>query len=254
MDTQVDSRTFTCFNNFFFHLFTHFGYYLFDTCRMDTSVSHKLMECQAGNFTTNRVKSRKYDSFRSVVYYDLNTGSSFQRTNITSFTTDNSSLDFVRFNMEYSYRVFNSSFSSYSLDRLNHNTFCFLAGSQFGIIHNIVDVRLCQGFSLLFQRLYQTFFSFFSRQTGNSFQFLDFLMLQFIQFFLFLIYYDKLSFQVFLYSFRLHFLTLNLFLALVKDHFTLFQLVLSLLNLLVTQCHFLFQISFLVQELLLHFQ
>ena len=129
VDTQVDGRTFTRFDNFFFHLFAYFSYHLFDTGRMDTSVSHKLMQGQTGNFTANRVEGRKNDCFRSIVYNDFNTGSSFQSTDITSFTSDNTSLDFIRFDMEYCNRVFNGSFRSHPLDRLDNDTFGFFAGS-----------------------------------------------------------------------------------------------------------------------------
>ena len=129
VDTQVDGSTFTRFNNFFFHLFAYFSYHFFDTGRMDTTVSHKLMQGQTGNFTANRVEGRKNDCFRSIVYNDFNTGSSFQSTDITSFTSDNTSLDFIRFDMEYCNRVFNGSFRSHPLDRLDNDTFSFFAGS-----------------------------------------------------------------------------------------------------------------------------
>ena len=95
VDTQVDGCTFTGFDNFFFHLFANFSHHFLDTSRMDTSVGHKLMQCQTGNFTANRVEGRKNDSFRSVVNNDFNAGSGFQSTDVTSFTSDNTSFDFI---------------------------------------------------------------------------------------------------------------------------------------------------------------
>ena len=129
VDTQVDGCTFTGFDNFFFHLFANFSHHFLDTSRMDTSVGHKLMQCQTGNFTANRVEGRKNDSFRSVVNNDFNAGSGFQSTDVTSFTSDNTSFDFIWFNMEYRNRVFDGSFRSYPLDRLDNDTFRFFAGS-----------------------------------------------------------------------------------------------------------------------------
>ena len=37
VDAQVDSSTFTGFDDFLFYLLAYFGNYLFDTCRVDTS-------------------------------------------------------------------------------------------------------------------------------------------------------------------------------------------------------------------------
>ena len=103
MDTQVDGSALTCFDDFIFYLFTYFGYYFFDTCRVDTSVGYQLMQCQASYFAANGVECRKYDSFRGIVYYDFYTGSGFKGTDVTSFTSDDTSLDFVRFDVEYCY-------------------------------------------------------------------------------------------------------------------------------------------------------
>ena len=103
MYTKVDSGAFTCLDNLFFHLLTHFGNHLFDACRVDTSVSNQLVQCQTGYFTANRVERRKNDSLGGIIYYDFNTGSSFESTDIAAFASDDASLDFVRFNVEYSY-------------------------------------------------------------------------------------------------------------------------------------------------------
>src|SRR6202789_2306837 len=54
--TVIDYRTLTYLNYFFFYLFFGFGYYLFNTGRMDTSVSNKAVHCQTGNFPADRVK------------------------------------------------------------------------------------------------------------------------------------------------------------------------------------------------------
>ena len=254
MDTEVNSGTFTGFDDFFFNLFAYFGYYLFNTCRVDTSVGYQLVQSQTGYLTTYGVKCRKNDCFRSVIYYDFYTCSSFQCTDITSFTTDNTSFDFVRFNVEYGYRVLNGCFRSYPLNRLYHNAFCFFTGCQLGIVHDIIDVGLRLCFGLFFQRFYQAFFCFFGRQTGKCFQLFYLLMLQFVQFFFLLINNSQLGFQIFSYGVSFCFLALNLFLTLAQYHFALFQFIFSLLNLLITLRYFFFQICFFVEEFLLNFQ
>ena len=44
MNAEVDSGTFTNFNNLFFYLFVYFVYNFFDACRMDTSICNELVE------------------------------------------------------------------------------------------------------------------------------------------------------------------------------------------------------------------
>ena len=139
VDTKVDCCPFTSFDDFFLYLFAYFGHHFLNTCRMDTSVCHQLVKSQTGNFTANRVKSGKNDCFRSVVYNDFNASSGLQCTDIASFTSDDTSFDFIRFDMEYRYGVFDGSFGSYPLDRLDNDSFGFLAGSQFRIIHDVID-------------------------------------------------------------------------------------------------------------------
>ena len=156
--------------------------------------------------------------------------------------------------MEYCNGILNSRFCSYPLDRLYYDTFRFLVSSQFRIIHDVVDIGLGLCFSFLFQWFHQAFFSLFGGQSGDCFQLLDFLLLQFVKFFFFLVYNDKLRFQILFDSFGFHLLALNFFLALSEYHFALFQLVFRLLNLLISECYLFFKICFLVQEFLLHFQ
>jgi len=42
----------------------------------------------------------RHDSLRRIIHHDLNTGSGFQSTDITSLTTDDTAFDLVRFNMD----------------------------------------------------------------------------------------------------------------------------------------------------------
>ena len=84
MNTEVYSRTFTCFDDFVLQLFFHFGHNLFNTRRMDTSIADKLMESQTASFTTDRIKRRNNDSLRSIIYNDFNATGSFKCTDITT--------------------------------------------------------------------------------------------------------------------------------------------------------------------------
>ena len=105
--TEVDRRTFTYFDNLFFHLFGHFRNHFFDTRGVNTTVLHQLMQGQASYLTTHGVESRKSDRFWGIVYDDLHTGSSFERTDITSFTTDDTTFHFVILDMEHTDTILN---------------------------------------------------------------------------------------------------------------------------------------------------
>ncbi len=56
MDTEVNSCTLTCLDDFIIQLLLHLGYHLLDTGWVDTSVSYQLVESQTANLTTNRVE------------------------------------------------------------------------------------------------------------------------------------------------------------------------------------------------------
>ena len=100
MDTKVDSGSFAHFHNLVFHLFGHFRYHLFDTRRVNSSVLNELVKRKARYLTAHRVEGGKGDCFRSVIHHNLHTRSRFQRTDITSFTTDDTTFDFVILDME----------------------------------------------------------------------------------------------------------------------------------------------------------
>ena len=101
MNTKIDSSTLTGLNNFVLKLFLDFGNHLLDTGRMDTSVGHQLVECQTASLAANRVESRDDDSLGGVVDYDFNTAGSLQGTDITTLTTNHTTLDVVVVNVEH---------------------------------------------------------------------------------------------------------------------------------------------------------
>ena len=101
MYTEVDGSTFTGLDNFILKLFLNFGNNLFDTSWMDASVGHQLVECQTASLTANGVESRDDDSLGGVVDYDFNTAGSLQGTDITTLTTNHTTLDVVVVNVEH---------------------------------------------------------------------------------------------------------------------------------------------------------
>ena len=128
MDTEVDSSTFTDFNDFILHLFTCFSNHLLDTSRVNTSIDNELMQSEAGNFTTHGVETGKNDSFRSIVDDNFNTGSGFEGTNISTFAADNTSFNLVAIDIENGNGILYRRLCSYALDSLHNDTFSLFIG------------------------------------------------------------------------------------------------------------------------------
>ena len=254
MNTQVDHRTFTGFNHFVFHLFFNFRHHLFDTGRMDTSVLYQLVQCQTGNLAANRVKAGKNDRFGGIVDNDLNTGSCFQGTDVTAFTSNDTSFDLIRFDMEYGNGVFDSSFSRYTLDRLDNDLLCFFISRHLRFFHDLIDIRSCFRFGFVFQRFDQAFFRLIGRKSGKGFQLLDLPLMKFFQILFSSIHQFQLSSQIFFHRINLAVFTLQIFLTLVECQFTLFQLTFGRLDLCVPCRYLFFQIRFQMKEFFLYFQ
>lgn len=105
MNTEVNGCTFTCLNNLVFKLLLNLGNNLLYAGGVYTSVSNKLMQSKTANLTTNRIKSRYYDSLGCIINNNLNTCGSFKSTDVTSFTSDDTTLNLVVINMEHADRV-----------------------------------------------------------------------------------------------------------------------------------------------------
>ncbi len=66
-----------------------------DASRMDTAVCDKLFKASARNLAAYRIKSRKNNCLGCIVDNNVNTCKCLNRTDVTAFTTDNSSLHLV---------------------------------------------------------------------------------------------------------------------------------------------------------------
>ena len=258
MHTKVYGCTLTSLNDFLVNLLLHLRHDLLNTGRMNTSISYQLMQGQTADFTSNGVESTDNNSLWGIIYYNLNTCSSLQGTNVTTFTTNDTALYLVVLDMENSYTVLNSRFCCHTLDGLYDNSLSLLVGSHLGIIHNLVDIGSSTCLGLILKRFYQTFTSLIHTETRDLLQLGSLLLQQtphtLLHLFFFLLKYSLLGLQTCTQRIRFLLTTCQLILSLVKAEFSLLGSVLCLLNLLVTLANLLFQLSFLADELLLNFQ
>ena len=140
MDAEVNGGALTRFDNFFFHLFAHFGHDFLDACGVDASVGNELVECQAADFAAHGVEGGDDDGFGRIVYNDFHASCGFEGADVAAFASDDAALHFIVVDMEDGDAVFDSRFGSHALDALDNDALGLLIGSHFGIIHDFVDI------------------------------------------------------------------------------------------------------------------
>ena len=184
VDTQVDSCTLTSLNNLVVKLFLNLCHNLFNTSGVDTAIANQLMESQTTYLTTNGVKTTDNDSLRCIVNNDFYTTGGLQCTDISTLTTNHTAFYVIIINMEYRYTVLDGSFSSYSLDGLNHNFLCLCIRIQLGLVHNLIHISCSIGTGLVLHGLYQAVLSFLCAQSREFLQLLALFLLHLTQFIL----------------------------------------------------------------------
>ncbi len=148
---KVDGGAFTGFDDFFFHLLLHFGYYLFDTCRMDTSIGDELVKSQTADFATHGIEGADDDGFGRIVYHDFHAGSGFESADVAAFTTDDAAFHFIVVDVEDRHAILDGGFGGYALNGLNDDALGFLVGRHLGIVHDFVDIACGIGACLVLE-------------------------------------------------------------------------------------------------------
>ena len=108
MDAYFQKSCLSFFAHHGLYFFLCFFYHFLNSGRVNSAVHDQTFQSDSCHFSSDRFKSGKYDCLRRIINNKLYACQCLEGTDITSFTSDNTSLDFIRFNMEYSYRVFNS--------------------------------------------------------------------------------------------------------------------------------------------------
>ena len=117
----MDASIKGCLRSSFFNLLINvlFGFmeHLFNTCRVNTSVTNKILHSNAGDFTTNGIMSRNRYAFRSVVDDEVSARNLLKGTDIATLASNNATLQIVRRNMNCGYRNLRSMVCSQTLNR-----------------------------------------------------------------------------------------------------------------------------------------
>ena len=135
MNTHIHGCCLTVFTDLCLYFFLCLLHHLFDSSRMDTSIYDQFLKCHTGNLTTDWIKCRQYNCFRCIVNNKIYTCESFQRTDITAFTTDDPSLHLITWKLYHRNSSLRYMIHCTLLNGIDHIFFgflsCFFLGSAF---------------------------------------------------------------------------------------------------------------------------
>ena len=145
MDSKVDASSLASLKNLILKLFLNLGNHFLDACRMDSSIHDKLMQSESRHFPADRIESREKDSVRRVVNDNLHSGRGLKGPDVTSLTSDDTSLDLVILNRECRHGILDGGLGGSPLDGVDHDSLGLLGSVETSLVHRVVDVglRLC---------------------------------------------------------------------------------------------------------------
>ncbi len=181
VDAEVDGGAFARFDDLVFELFLHLRDNLFDARGVDAAVGNELMQREAAGFAADGVEGGDDDCFGRVVDHDFHSAGSFERANVSSFAPDDAAFHLVVVDVEDGDGVLDGRFRCYALDGLDDDFFRLLIGVELGLVHNLVDVALCVGPRLVFERFDEPLLEFFGVQARQFFEFLALANLHFVE-------------------------------------------------------------------------
>ena len=106
---------------------------------MDTSVNNQFFKCDSCNFSANRIKSGQNNRFRCVVNDQIHTCQSFNGSDVSSFTTDDSAFHFITRKGYYGNRAFGNMVCGTSLNCVRYDVFCFLVCLFFRFAFDVLN-------------------------------------------------------------------------------------------------------------------
>ncbi len=110
------------------HFFSCLLYHLLDSGRMNAAIHDELLERNAGDFTTDRIKPGDDDCFRRVINDEIHTGHRLKRADIAPLTPDDPSLHFVVRKLHNGDRCLGDIIGSASLNRADDQFLGLLVG------------------------------------------------------------------------------------------------------------------------------
>ena len=169
VDAHIEGCLFTGLFDDGFHFSLRFFYHFLDPCRMDSPIHDQLFEGQSCDLSSYRIKTGQDHSFRRIVDDQIDSCQRFDRTNVTTFTTDDPAFHFIVRKRYYRYRGFCHVIGSTTLDRSSDDFFRFLVCIFLGLALNVLIQGCRIAARFLFYLLQYDFSCVFRRVAGDLF-------------------------------------------------------------------------------------
>ena len=95
MNANFQKSRFALLAHHVFHFFLCFLYHLFDSGRMNPSIHNQTFQCNTRYLSPDWIEARQDNCLRRIVDDQFHARQSLQCTNISSLTSDNSSLHLI---------------------------------------------------------------------------------------------------------------------------------------------------------------
>jgi hypothetical protein len=116
MDPQIDTRSFTDFDDLFFDILFGFGYHFLNSGRVNSTILNQSMQGQSGYFPPTG-SNPEIIMASGVSSTTISTPVAASNARIfPAFSTDNFTLDVVAFDIKHRYTVFNRMFGGCTLN------------------------------------------------------------------------------------------------------------------------------------------
>ena len=139
VNANLQGRRFTFFTNhsldFFLSLLDHF----FDSCRMDSAIYDQFFQCDTRHFSADWIKSGQDNCFRCIINDQIHTRKCLQCTDISSFSTNDSSLHLVIWKLYYRNRRLSHMICRTFLNCCDYILLRFLASLFFCLTFHFLD-------------------------------------------------------------------------------------------------------------------
>ena len=236
MDAGLQNGTFTFLLDDLFHLAAALFDHFFDAGRMNPSVNNQLFQCQACNFTANRIKAGQRDCLRRIINNEINTGQSFQCADIAAFTANDTALHLIIRQRDNGNGCFCHMVCGTALDCGGND----LTGIFFRFILGLLlDFPQLDGsimLRFLLNGIHQEFLCFITGQSGNAFQTFQLLLLVQLSFLAALLDICQLAVQLFAFLFCCICLAIQRFFLLCQTTFGFLHFAPAVLDLTFKVC------------------
>ena len=179
MDAYFQKSCLSFFAHHGLYFFLCFFYHFLNSGRVNSAVHDQTFQSDSCHFSSDRFKSGKYDCLRRIINNKLYACQCLEGTDITSFTSDNTSLHLIVGELHHGNCCLCHMIGSTALNGRYNIIFgllvSFLPGFCFQILNQFSSVM----FYIFLNGFEQIFLCLLGSKTGNSLQFLRSLYIEF---------------------------------------------------------------------------